>query len=111
MLNAVNAIIYLPIGIALDSVYSRQCMQHVVRRGYELLTIVQQWSAVEQLLKAGRAQVVVFASRDHWSDDFSPRIEFVGEDTVDLVRIGRSRPRNERRTGDDRSRRPGRITR
>jgi hypothetical protein len=104
--TAVTAIIFLPASFALDSLFARQCMEHVSRRGYKLLTIVQQWPVVEQLLRDGRAQVVVFASQDHWSDDWSPRVEFVGEDTVDLVRLGRSRPRNDRRAGDDRSRRP-----
>lgn len=108
MHTVLYAIIYLPAGVALDSIYARQCMEHVTRHGYELRSIVQSWPAVEQLLCDGSAQVVVFASQEHCDPNRTPRIEFVGDETQDIVRLGRARPRNELRseTGDDRHRRP-----
>lgn len=108
MHEIVNAIIYLPRHIPLDSTFARQALIHIERRGYQLNCIVHEWRDALRLTRAGTASVVVFARPEHFEPDFQPRCEFVGEETQDLTRLGAAvRPRNER--GDDRSRRP-RIT-
>lgn len=89
------AIIFLPTSVDLDSTLAAHCLEHIARRGYRLLTVARDWPIVEQLLRAGSAQVVVFARRSHVDPDWAPRFEFVGEDTRDDV-AGRRRPRNER---------------
>lgn len=108
MHEIINAIIYLPRHIPLDSMFARQALAHIERRGYQLYSIVHEWGDALRLTRDGSASVVVFARAEHFEPDFDPRIEFVGEETQDLTRIGKVQPRTER-TGDSRSRRP-RIT-
>jgi hypothetical protein len=103
----VNAIIYLPSHVKVDSAFAQQCLLHIERRGYQLSSIVHEWKAALRLTRTGAASVIVFARPEHFDPDFEPRIEFVGETTQDLTRYGVTRdhrPRNER--GDSRGRRP-----
>ena len=110
MHEIVNAIIYLPRHISLDSMFAMQALAHIERRGYQLHSVVHRWCDAIRLTRTGAASVVVFARAEHYEPDFQPRIEFVGEDTIDLTRHGAVRPRSDRReAGDSRSRRP-RIT-
>lgn len=104
----VNAIILLPASVAIDGAYARQCVTHIERRGYELVGILNDWATALVMLRSNEAEVVVFARQEHFEPDWSPRIEFVGADTRELVRTGHTRPRNERRTNSDdsRNRRP-----
>jgi hypothetical protein len=103
-----RAILFVPQGIALDSIYVREGMEHIARHGYELVTLVHDWDVVLQLMGLRRVDVVVFARKEHRDPDWKPRVEYVGEETQDLVRLGRHRPRNEgpSNTGDGRHRRP-----
>lgn len=79
------AIIFLPTSVDLDSTLAAHCLEHIGRRGYRLLTIARDWPVVEQLLRGGSAQVVVFARKSHIDPDWAPRFEVVGEDTRDDV--------------------------
>lgn len=108
MQPVINAIIYLPRHIQLDSLLALQALMHIERRGYQLHSIVHEWHVALHLTRSGAVSVIVFARPEHFEPCFSPRIEFVGEETQDLTRIGAVRPCGER-TGDGRSRRP-RIT-
>lgn len=103
-----SAILFVPQGIALDSIYVREGMEHIARHGYELLTLANDWNVVLQLMGLGRVEVVVFARKEHRHPDWTPRVEYVGEETQELVRLGRHRPRNDgpSKTGDGRHRRP-----
>lgn len=100
----VNALIMLPVGAAIDGVYARQCLRHIERRGYELAGIVHDWSTALTKLRADEAEVVVFARLEHFEPDWTPRIEYVGDETRDLAKPVRP-PRNEG-PGDGRHRRP-----
>lgn len=99
----IRAIIYLPLELALDSLLARHCLEHIGRRGYELLTVAREWAIVVQLLHLGRAEVVVFARRGHIDPNWTPRFEIVGDDTRDLC-AGRPRKDDRHREGDDRPR-------
>lgn len=104
----VNAIILLPATAAIDSAYARQCLAHVERRGYEIVGILHDWATALVMLRSNEAEVVVFARQEHFEPDWTPRIEFVGADTRDLVKHGHVRARTERHanTDDSRNRRP-----
>lgn len=102
-----NAIIYLPAHAEPDSIFARLCLAHIERHGYHLISIVREWGAALGMIRSRSASVIVFARPEHFEPDFEPRVEFVGEETTDLVRLGTTRPRNERHSeGDSRSRRP-----
>lgn len=106
----VKALIYLPEHLSATSVLAQQARAHIEYRGYRLLGFVHTWEESLTLLRAKAASVIVFARPEHFEASFTPRIEFVGEDTIDLMQRGTppARHRNERRseTGDSRSRRP-----
>jgi hypothetical protein len=103
----ITAILFVPAGVALDSIYVREGMEHLARHGYNLLTFASDWAVVLQLIALGRADVVVFARKEHRDPDWTPRVEYVGEETQEIIRLGRSRPRNQRsEEGDGRNRRP-----
>jgi len=104
-----NAIIYLPRHATTDGSFAKLCLAHIERHGYRLISVVREWRAALGMVRSGSATVIVFARPEHFEPDFEPRVEFVGEETTDLVRLGATRPRNERQAGDPRSRRP-RIT-
>lgn len=110
MHEIVNAIIYLPHDIPLDSPLAQQALAHIERRGYQLYSIVHQWCDALRLTRSGAATVIVFARPEHFEPTFTPRIEFVGEDTQNLVRHGATRDRNERREGGGGRHRRPRIT-
>lgn len=108
MHQIINAVIYLPPAVALDSMWARQCLAHIERRGYHLLSVVSVWADALTMTRGGQAQVIVFARQDHLTEDFCPRIEFVGDETVDLCQFGTVQPRGAKpgEAGDVRSRRP-----
>ena len=109
MQGITNAIIYLPRHATTDGSFAKLCLAHIERHGYRLISVVREWRAALGMVRSGSATVIVFARPEHFEPDFEPRVEFVGEETTDLVRLGATRPRNERQAGDPRSRRP-RIT-
>lgn len=106
MHQVINAIIFLPVHVGMASPLAQQALAHIERRGYELYGVVHEWADALRLTRTGAASVIVFARPEHFEPDFDPRIEFVGETTIDLTRHGAARLRSERRTGDPRSRRP-----
>ncbi|WP_328465570.1 hypothetical protein OHA21_43930 [Actinoplanes sp. NBC_00393] len=61
----IQAIIFIPPNLVLDGAYSNQCTAYIARRGYELVAVYRKWEDVEQVLKNGRAQVVIFADLSH----------------------------------------------
>jgi len=104
----VKALIYLPQHISATSILAQQARAHIEYRGYRLLGFVHSWEDTLSLLRARTATVIVFARAEHFEASFEPRIEFVGEDTINLMERGAPRkPRNERHSeGDSRNRRP-----
>lgn len=86
------AIIFLPDEEPLDGKFSRQCVTHIERRGYRLLTILRDWATVMQVLRNREAHVVVVAREEHLDPVRQPRVEFVGEETVRLssTRVARA---------------------
>ena len=106
----IHAIMVLPAGAAIDGTRARLCLTHIERRGYQLVGIVHDWATA--LIKVNRheAEVVVFAHPEDFQPDWTPRIEYTGDETQDLVRYGRIRHRNDPpNAGDSRNRRPGPI--
>lgn len=95
MHDATAAVIYLPPALTLDSKFAQQCIAHLTRRGYELLTIAREWELVARLLQLGRAQVVIVARRSHINPEWTPRIEVVSEEPED--ESSKQRPRNDGR--------------
>lgn len=111
-LSITHAIMLLPAGVAVDSVYAMHCLMHIERRGYELVGIVHDWPTAVAQVRADEAEVVVFAREEHFEPDWTPRVEFVGEETRDLPLFDAiSKPRNERAEpgGEGRHRRPGPV--
>jgi len=105
----VKALIYLPEHISATGILAQQARAHIEFRGYRLLGFVHTWPEALNLVRTRFASVIVFARAEHFEPTFEPRIEFVGENTIDLTQFGApARPRNERHseTGDSRSRRP-----
>ena len=106
----IHAIMMLPVGVSVDSTYARHCLLHIERHGYELVGIVHDWDTAVAQMRANEADVVVFAREEHFGSDWTPRVEFVGEETRDLPNFDAiHKPRNERPQpgGDGRHRRPG----
>jgi hypothetical protein len=108
-----NAIMLLPTGFGVDSTYARHCLLHIERRGYELAGIVHDWDTAIAQVRADEAEVVVLAREEHFDPGWTPRIEYVGEETRDLPSFDSIRkPRNERAEpgGEGRNRRPGPVS-
>lgn len=104
----INAIIMLPVGVAIDSARAKLCLIHIERRGYHLAGVVHDWATALVKVRAQDAEVVVFADPDDFKADWTPRVEYVGDETQDLARYGHIRHRNES-PGDGRHRRPGPV--
>lgn len=105
----IKSIILLPVGAAIDSTRAQLCLAHIERRGYQLVGIVHDWVAALATVRANEAQVVVFADPDDFQPDWTPRIEYCGDETQDLVRYGKIFNRNESPSADLRRRRPGPV--
>lgn len=105
----IKAIILLPVGAAIDGSFARQCLAHIERRGYRLAGVLTDWAAALTMTRSREAEVVVIAQRDHFESDWTPRIEFVGADTRELLRNGRISDHIEQSgdPDDSRNRRPG----
>lgn len=101
----INAIILLPVGAAIDGSFARQCVTHIERHGYRLAAVLTDWATALTMIRSKEAEVVVLAQREHFEPDWSPRIEFVGADTRELIRNGRISPRIEQSGDEDDSRR------
>lgn len=97
----------LPVGAAIDSTRAKLCLIHAERHGYKLVGLVHDWADALIKTRACEAEVVVLARAEDFQPDWTPRIEICGEETQDLVRYGRIRPRNESPSADPRRRRPG----
>ena len=82
--SATRAIAFIPSDNPLDGVYAIQCLQHIERRGYQLVAILRTWEQVLEALRADLAQVIVVARREHLDPDRAPRIEVVGGGTRDV---------------------------
>jgi len=106
----IKAIMLLPVGAAIDGIRAQICLIHSERRGYKLIGTVFDWAAALSMLRAKEAEVVVLADPDDFKPDWTPRVEYAGDETQDLVRYGRIRHRNDPpNAGDSRNRRPGPI--
>ena len=111
--TATHAIMMLPDGVTIDSTYARHCLLHIERRGYELVGIVHDWDTAKAQMRDDKAEVVVFAREEHFGSDWTPRVEFVGEETRDIPSFDSiNKPRNERPQpgGEGRNRRPGPVS-
>lgn len=103
-----TAAIYVPAGDPLDGKYAKEGILHVNRRGYQMSTIVRDWDTVVDLVKNRTVNVIVFARRDHMRPEWSPRVEYVGEETQRIVRDlpTDGKPRNDKGWGLRGKRRP-----
>jgi hypothetical protein len=105
----VNAVILLPVGAAIDGIRARLGLLHGERRGYKLVGIVHDWETALIKTRAKEAQVVIIPDPADFDPNWTPRVEYVGDETQELARYGRIRNRNDGPGGDSRSRRPGPI--
>jgi len=105
----IKSIMLLPVGAAIDSTRAQLCLLHIERRGYQLVGIVHDWAAALLTVRAHEAEVIVFADPADFQPDWTPRVEYVGDETQDLVRYGRIFNRNESPSADLRRRRPGPV--
>lgn len=104
-----TAAIYLPPNQPLDGKYAREGMLHVSRHGYDLKLMVHDWDTIVDLVRDRAIDVIIFPRRKHMLRAWSPRVEYIGEDTQRII-AGKP-PRNERPYGTGgRHRRPGRFT-
>lgn len=108
-LSAINAIILLPVGVAIDSIRAQLGLLHGERRGYNLVGIVRDWETALIKTRAKEAEVVIIPNPGDFDPDWTPRVEYCGDETQDLLRYGRIRNEPTGETGDGRSRRPGPV--
>lgn len=59
--NQLNAIIYSPAGQPYGLTQAREALAYARRRGYNQITFGRDWNTIDQALRGGRAQVVLFA--------------------------------------------------
>jgi hypothetical protein len=90
----INAAAFVPMAADLSSLHAAQCLAHIERRGYRLFSVLRTWAQVVEALHAGAVEVVVFARRDHLDPEWTPRFEYVGDETRDLLAGERAKPRN-----------------
>lgn len=103
----VNAIILLPVGAAIDGTRAKLALIHIDRRGYRLVGVVHDWATALVKVRAREAEVVVFADTEDFHPEWTPRIEYVGDETQDIARYGHVRHRNDGHTDQGgRHRRP-----
>jgi hypothetical protein len=92
------AVIFLPPGAPIDGPFARQCLEHIAREGYRLLTVAWEWQVAWSLLRSGDAQIIVVARGEHMDPCRVPRFEVAGHhpaaDRPALVR------RNQRQAAD-----------
>lgn len=74
-----NAVTYVPPSHPLDGIYAQRCLEHVQERNYHLVAIIREWDQLDQLIRAGSIEVVVFAKREHFFRIWRPRVEFVAQ--------------------------------
>lgn len=89
MLDSIQAIVYIPEGLARDGTYAVEGVAHIARRGYQLVGVLRDWTHVVRMLGAGAVSVVVFARLEHWDRSswaaWNVEREFVGEETRRLA--------------------------
>lgn len=73
------AIIFIPPDHPLDGYLVLACVEHVIRRGYQLLVVLRSWDTVAAQLAVGAAQVAVLATRTHRAGE-ADRVEVVDEE-------------------------------
>jgi hypothetical protein len=93
-----TAAIYVPEGHPLDHDFFKEGVAHINRRGYEFCTIARDWDTVVDLVKNREVNVIVFARREHMRPDWTPRVEYVGEETKRIV-AEETKPRNDKKKG------------
>lgn len=91
-LAPLNAVIYLPPGLAAVATWQDTCAQYCARRRYQLAGFVTEWTDLTYLLLHGEADVAVVGRRDHLPRNRTPRIDVVVEERMDLPPTQR-RPR------------------
>ncbi len=70
------SIIFVPADHPLDGQFAARCIGYTVRQGHEVYALLRDWDLVLAHLDAGRANCVVFATRDHYRHGHAPRVEF-----------------------------------
>jgi hypothetical protein len=94
----IRAVAFVPPG-PLNQVnegYLNNCLTHIDRRGYKLAGLVSgDFPAALAMIRAGNATVIVFARREHLNDQWEPRLEVCGEETIRICEGKLPRPRND----------------
>ena len=83
-MQPLEAVIYLPAGLAASGTWRDACAEYCQRRRYQIVAIVSDWTDVIALLLDGRADVAVVGRRDHLPRDRKPRVDVVVEEKLDL---------------------------
>lgn len=105
-----TAAIYIPPNQPFDGKYVREGMLHISRHGYDLKLMVHDWDTIVDLVRERAIDVIVFPRRRHMLRSWTPRIEYIGEETQRIV--AGKQPRNQRQQeAGGRHRRPNRFTR
>lgn len=90
MAAPVQAVIFVSETNAIDA--SARCMQHCQLNEYDVIGVVaRDWDAVAQMLRDGRAGVLVIDSRTDLPVDAEPRMEVVAEVAPPTPRQRRTR--------------------
>jgi hypothetical protein len=106
-----TAAIYLPPNQSLDGKYAREGMLHIDRHGYELKLMVHDWNTIVDLVRERSIDVIVFPRRKHMMRNWTPRVEYIGEDTQRIIAGKPARNQRKQDLTGGRHRRPGRFTR
>ncbi|WP_427422630.1 hypothetical protein [Lysinibacillus fusiformis] len=83
-LNPLEAIIYLPAGLAASGTWRDACAEFCQRKRYHITAVVTEWADAVGMIVGGEADVLVVGSRDHLPRERRPRIDVVVEEKLDL---------------------------
>jgi hypothetical protein len=105
----IKAVAFVPPG-PLNNEYVNNCLTHMHHRGYKVAGLVRgDWEAALAMVAGGEASVIVFARKEHMDEQWEPRVEFCGEETIRLCEApGEAKPPRPRNDGPS-GRRPRRI--
>lgn len=78
-LHPLDAVIYLPTGLAASARWRDACAEYCQRRRYRIVAVVSEWRDLARMIVEGQAAVAVVGRRDHLPRDRTPRLDVVTE--------------------------------